>query len=157
VYDGGPSLRTKPGDGASLGQRTVVRIGEPFTEPMREILERFGPVAASILIIIVIAVLRERSKAFAAIAATMPMNITLALWLIYSADGTTQTEVVAFVRSMAFGVFASFCWLLAVWVGARAGLRLGWLLLIGYGTWGLLLGAAVLIQSLLGGPRILPF
>lgn len=124
---------------------------------MRQILERFGPVGASILIIVVIAILRERSKAVAALTATMPMNVTLALWLVYSADGTTQRDIVRFVRSMALGVFATFCWLLAVWAAARAGLGLGWLLLVGYGTWALLLGAALLIQALIGGPIVFPF
>ena len=124
---------------------------------MKGTLERFGPVAASILVIIVIALLRERSKAIAAITATMPINVTLALWLIYAADGTTQTEMVSFVRSMVFGVFASLCWLLAVWVASRAGLSLGWLLVAGYGTWGLLLVIAILIPSLLGTPAIFPF
>ena len=124
---------------------------------MRDTLERFGPVAISIAIVIVIAVLRERSKAIAALTATMPMNVTLALWLVYVADGTSQAEVVGFVRSMIFGVFATLCWLLAVWAAARAGLELGWLLVAGYGTWGLLLGAAVLVQTVFGGPAILPF
>ena len=124
---------------------------------MRETLERFGPVAASIAIILVIAILRERSKAIAAITATMPINMTLALWLIYAADGTTQTEVVGLVRSMVFGVLASLCWLLAVWLGARAGLGLGRLLIVGYGAWGFLLTIVFLIPSLLGGPTIFPF
>ena len=123
---------------------------------MRQILQRFGPVGASILIIIVIAILRERSRVVAAITATMPMNVTLALWLVYSAEGTTQSDVVGLVRSMALGVFATFCWLVAVWAGARAGLRLGWLLAAGYGTWALLLGVAVLIKSLIGGAAIFP-
>ena len=124
---------------------------------MRQILERFGPVGASILIIVVIAILRERSRAAAAITATMPLNVTLALWLVFSADGTTREDVVGFVRSMAFGVFATFCWLVVVWAVARAGLRLGWLLVAGYGTWALLLGVALLIQSLTGGAAIFPF
>ena len=124
---------------------------------MKETLERFGPVAVSVAIIIVIAILRERSKALAALTATMPMNVTLALWLVYVADGTTQAEVISFVRSMVFGVIGTLCWLLAVWAAARAGLALGWLLVIGYGTWGLLIGAVYLIQYVFGGPAILPF
>lgn len=50
------------------------------------------PVIVSIIIIICIAILREYSRTFAAIAATMPLNIPLGLWLIYSgADDKAQS------------------------------------------------------------------
>ena len=121
---------------------------------MNEIWRRFGPVLASIVIIIVIALLRERSKALAAITATMPINVALALWLIYVPEGTDQAAVVDFVRSMVVGVIGTLIWLLAVWAAARAGWDLPRLLLAGYVAWGIAIGAIFALQSLLGGPSI---
>ena len=54
--------------------------------------QRVLPVAVSIGIIIAVAVLRQYSKTFAAIAATMPINVPLALWIIYSGGGTAGSE-----------------------------------------------------------------
>ena len=124
---------------------------------MNETCRRYGPVAASVGIIILIAVLRERSKVLAAITATMPVNITLALWLMYAAEQTSQADLIDFIRSMAVGVVGTLFWLLTVWAAARAGWGLGRLILLGYSAWGVLLGAVVLMQLVLGGPKFLAF
>ena len=121
---------------------------------MNDTLRRIGPVLLSIVIIIVIALLRERSRVLAAITATMPINVALALYLIYVAEGTDQAAVVDFVRSMVLGVTATLIWLLAVWLAARAGWRLPRLLLVGYVAWGIAIGAIFALQSLLGTPSI---
>jgi ABC-type Fe3+ transport system permease subunit len=120
---------------------------------MNETTRRIAPVLASIAIIIAIAVLRDRSKALAAITATMPVNVALALWLMAVADDADQATVVSFTQSMMAGVLATLVWLLAVWLGARAGWGLGRLYLVGYAAWGVVIGVAYLLQSLLGaGP-----
>ncbi len=123
---------------------------------MNETWRRIGPVLASIAIIILISLLRERSKAVAAITATMPIGVALALYLIYVAEGTDQAAVVDFVRSMILGVTATLIWLLAVWLAARAGWRLPRLLLVGYAAWAVAIGVTFFVQSLLGGPPLLP-
>lgn len=123
---------------------------------MNETWRRIGPVLASMAIIVVVALLRERSKALAAITATMPMTVALALWLIYVAEGTDQATVVDFVRSMVMGVIGTLVWLLAVWLAARAGWGLHRLLLVGYLAWGATIGVVFALQSLVGGPPILP-
>jgi hypothetical protein len=123
---------------------------------MNDTYRRIAPVLASIAIIIVIAVLRDRSKALAAITATMPINVALGLWLVYVADGTDQATVISFTRSMFAGVVATLIWLVAVWLGARAGWGLGRLLLVGYAAWGLAIGVVFAVQSLLGGPPAFP-
>ncbi len=123
---------------------------------MNETWRRVGPVLASIAVIIVIALLRGRSKVLSAIVATMPINVALGLWLIYAAEGTDQAALVDFVRSMVIGVIGTLIWLLAVWMAARAGWGLGRLLLVGYVAWGVSIGLSFLVQSLLGGPPVLP-
>jgi len=123
---------------------------------MNETFHRIAPVLASIAIIVVIAVLRERSRALAAITATMPINVALALWIIFVSDGTDQETVVSFVRSMVIGVIGTLIWLLAVWLAARAGWKLPRLLLVGYVAWGIAIGAIFALQSFLGSSSIFP-
>jgi len=123
---------------------------------MNETWRRVGPVLASIGIIVVIALLRERSKALAAITATMPVSIALGLWIVYVAEQGDPTAVVSFVRSMLIGIAATAIWLLAVWLAARAGWGLPRLLLVGYLAWGITIGAIFAFQSLMGDSPILP-
>jgi hypothetical protein len=123
---------------------------------VNETYRRIAPVLASIGIIIVIAVLRERSKALAAITATMPINITLALWIITASDGSDQETVVSFVRSMVIGIVGTLIWLLAVWLAARAGWTLPRLLVVGYLAWAIAIGAIFALQSAVGNSLIFP-
>lgn len=131
-------------------------LSEEVRTQMNETWRRIAPVLASIAIVIVIALLRERSKAVAAITATMPINVALALWLIYAGEGTDQSAVVDFVRSMIVGVSATLVWLLVVWVAAWAGWGLPRLLLVGYVAWAVAIAAIFTLQSLVGGASIFP-
>lgn len=123
---------------------------------MNEAWQRLAPVLASIGIIIAIALLRDRSHTLAAITATMPVTVALGLWIISAAEGTDQAALVNFIRSMVVGVTGTLIWLLAVWAAARRGWRLPRLLVTGYLAWGVAIATAFTIQSLLGGPPILP-
>lgn len=117
---------------------------------MTETLRRFAPVLASILIIILIAVLRARSKAVAAITATMPVNIALGLWIVYVSEEGDAESVISFVESMFVGIVATAIWLVAVWAAARAGWDLPLLLLAGYAAWAVTIAAVFAYQSLAG-------
>lgn len=59
--------------------------------------QRVLPVIASILIISV-AVVRQYSKALAPILATMPINIPLAMWILY--EPNDQGGMTQFIRDM---------------------------------------------------------
>jgi len=109
-----------------------------------------GPVVVSIGILLLIALLRASSKTLAAITATMPINIVLALWLIYAAEGTDRAAIVRFTGSMLVGVGATFIFLGAVWLAARAGWGLVPMLLSGYLAWGATLALIFGLQQLLG-------
>lgn len=115
---------------------------------MNQTWQRVAPVLASIAIIILIAVLRARSKAVAAITATMPISIALGLWIVYVGEGGDRAAVISFVRSMFLGIIATATWLLAVWLAARAGWGLSRLLVVGYVAWAIAIGAIFGLQSL---------
>jgi hypothetical protein len=104
---------------------------------------RLLPVVLSILIILVIAVIQERSKFLAAIIATMPVTIPLTLWVVFSANQGDYQQTESFTASMIGGIIATFAFVLAVWAGLRARLPFPAVLLCGYAVWGLV--------NLLGG------
>lgn len=111
---------------------------------------RVLPVLVSIAVIILIAVLREYSKTLAAITATMPVNIPLALWIMYSAEEGDKTVMAAFTGSLVIGIGPTVLFLIVVWLAARAGWGVVPMLIAGYAAWGVALGAIFLVRHLTG-------
>lgn len=97
---------------------------------------RLLPVILSIAIILVIAVIQERSKFLAAVIATMPVTIPLTLWVVFSANQGDYQQTESFTAAMIGGIIATFAFVLAVWAALRARLPFPAVLLCGYGVWG---------------------
>ena len=108
-----------------------------------------GPVVVSILIIIAVAVVRAHSRTAAAVLATMPINVPLAMWVIYSGAGGDRTAMAQFTQSMLVALAPTVLFIAVVWLVARAGWRLGPMLLAGYAVWGAGLGATLGLRYLL--------
>jgi hypothetical protein len=100
------------------------------------------PVVLSILVILLVAALEKQSKLFAALAATMPLATPLALWIVYSSNAGDKTAVSQFSLSLLLGIFPTLAFLLTIWLGARAGMKLAPMILMGYGVW--VMGAIIL-------------
>jgi len=98
------------------------------------------PVLASILILLLVAALRDRSRAVAAVLATMPINVPLALWVVSSGSNNDTQAMSDFVRSLFISLIPSFIWLAIVFVALRAGWSLGASIGAGYGVWVILIG-----------------
>jgi len=71
----------------------------------------------------------------------MPINIPLALWIVYSAEGDDAAAIVGFTESLVVGTVGTGACALAMWLAARAELRLGSMILLGYLAWGAVWGA----------------
>lgn len=97
------------------------------------------PVVISVLVIILVAVLQKQSKLIAAVTATMPLNIPLALWIVYSSTRGEKTAVEDFTRNMVLGIVPTVAFTVALWLGARAGWKLLPIFGASYATWGLTL------------------
>ena len=67
-------------------------------------LQKTLPVVSSIVIILVVAVLRERSKTLATIFAVMPINMPLALWVMVSSGPDNTSVLTTYVRSFMIGL-----------------------------------------------------
>jgi hypothetical protein len=112
-------------------------------------MQRILPVIVSILIIIVVAILRQYSRTFAAIVATMPINVPLALWIVYSGDAVDREAIVEFTQNLLIGMPPTFVFVLVAWLAARAGWSLVPMIAAGYAAWGITLLLSFAARSLL--------
>lgn len=110
---------------------------------------RVLPVLVSMGIIILVAVLREYSKTFAAIAATMPINIPLALWIAASGEGQNAAMMAQFTQAILINIWPTVVFIIIVWLAARAGWSLMPMLIGGYVGWGVSLGLTFLVKQVL--------
>ena len=108
-----------------------------------------GPVIVSILIIIAVAIVRSHSRTAAAVLATMPINVPLAMWVVYSGAGGDRMIMAQFTQSMLIAIGPTVIFILVVWLAARAGWRLVPMLAAGYLAWGLGLGTVLLLRQFL--------
>ncbi|MCE7980247.1 MAG: hypothetical protein DYG89_03575 [Caldilinea sp. CFX5] len=106
-------------------------------------LQKVLPIITSIVIILIVAVLRERSRTLAAILGTMPINMPLVMWIIWSTPDTTQPIMLGFVRSLIIGMVPTMLWLAIVFLALRGGWNLWLAIGSGYVAWGVLLAAAI--------------
>ncbi|MBI5053410.1 MAG: hypothetical protein HZB52_09105 [Chloroflexi bacterium] len=98
--------------------------------------QKVVPVVVSIFIIIAIAALRAYSKTLAAITATMPVNVALTLWIVYSAEDGKQAPFTDFTWSMVLGIIPTTVFVIVAWLTARMGWNIVQILLAAYGVWG---------------------
>ena len=81
--------------------------------------ERAVTVLLSVLVVVLVAVVQERSRHLAAIIATMPLTAPLAMWIVFSSSRGDQRQTAVFVRSMVIGSVGSLLFVLACWFGLR--------------------------------------
>jgi hypothetical protein len=85
---------------------------------------------------VAVTILQKQSKLIAAITATMPINVPLAMWILYSSTGGDRSSMKEFTQSLVLAIFPTVGFLLAVWLASRAEMQLGPILLISYVIWG---------------------
>ncbi|OQX61603.1 MAG: hypothetical protein B5M51_07550 [Anaerolinea sp. 4484_236] len=109
-----------------------------------------APVLISILIIIAVAVLQKQSKLIAAIISTTPIRVALAMWVVYASVNGNQKEMAQFNQSVMLSLIPTFLFAAAAWLAAKAGMKLGGILLSGYGTWAIGAGILYALRQVLG-------
>jgi len=87
-------------------------------------------------VIVAVTLLQKQSKLIAAITATMPINVPLAMWILYNSTGGDRSSMREFAQSLALSICPTVGFLLAVWLAFRADMKLGPTLLVGYAVWG---------------------
>lgn len=115
---------------------------------MDRFIHQVLPVLISIAVIIVVAILRNTSRPLAAILSTMPLTIPLSLWVVYTGVGGDRQAMTEFTRALSLAILPTVGFTIVVWLAARAGWRLGPMLIAGYATWTVGLGLVWLARRL---------
>ena len=113
-------------------------------------LQEVLPVVVSVLVIITIAVVEKQSKTIAAITAVMPATAPLALWIVYSSSGGERAAMGEFTSGLILGLIPTFGFAIAAWLAARAGMKLGPIILSGYSVWAIGTGLVYLVRNFWG-------
>ncbi|HVU11285.1 MAG TPA: hypothetical protein VHD90_08405 [Phototrophicaceae bacterium] len=111
---------------------------------------RVAPVLISIAIIIAIAIVRQYSTTIAAIAATMPLNIPLGMWIVYAGADDKQQALTIFSQAALLNLIPTFIFIIVAWQLAKAGHNVVQAIALGYVGWAISLGLIFLIRALLG-------
>jgi hypothetical protein len=114
-------------------------------------LNEVMPVLISIVVIITVAVVQKQSKVIAAVTATMPVTIPLALWIVYTSTKGERKEIERFTGGMISGIIPTVAFVIAIWLATRIGLKLAPTILVGYFTWGLTLAGILAVRRFLAG------
>ncbi len=89
-------------------------------------VQEWLPVVLSVLIIVMVAVLEKQSKAVAAVTATMPLTIPLAIWIVHASSKGERGELIGFTLYLFLGILPTVAFVLAAWLTARSGAKAGW-------------------------------
>lgn len=111
-------------------------------------MKKMFPVFISIVILISVALLRERSRTLAAVLVTLPINIPLAMWIIAQGNGSSPKLVYDFARSTVAGLLITLVWVLIVFFALRAGWTLPAALGAAYGAWVVLIAGLFALRVL---------
>jgi hypothetical protein len=103
------------------------------------------PVMVSICIIVAIAVLKKYSDSFAAIAATMPINIPLGMWVFMSGGDNDKVGLTNFTGALFMNMMPTLLFIVASWLILRSGGSLLSAVILGYIVWAI--GLALLYAA----------
>jgi hypothetical protein len=110
--------------------------------------EKVLPVVISIAIIVLVAIVQERSRHLAAILAVMPLTIPLAAWIVFSASGGDHHHTAQFVRSLIVASAATVIFVVACWYGLHQQWPFPLVIAFAFGVWGALVALTFLIGRL---------
>lgn len=97
--------------------------------------QRIVQLLISFASITVISLVSERSNVLAAIVAVMPINITVALWFIFTGSGGDAAVAADFARLAFLGLFPVMLFTITSWLCFRRGQSLRAVLVIAYAVW----------------------
>jgi positive regulator of sigma E activity len=112
--------------------------------------DKLLPVFVSIGIIIAVAILRQYSRTLAAIAATMPINIPLGMWIVYAGADDPQAALKDFSQAVLINIVPTIGFMLVAWWMIRTGGGLVPALAAGYAAWAVGLVLIFLARQVIG-------
>jgi hypothetical protein len=82
-----------------------------------------------------VAMVGERHRDVAGLLAAMPLQIPLAIWILYSNTGGNLEQTTEFARAAFFGIIPTAIFCLAAWAALSRGTRLPHVYLLAYAIW----------------------
>ena len=89
----------------------------------------------AMVILVTVALLSERFRGVAGIITAMPLQIPLAMWIVYSNTGGNPQSTTEFARGAVLGIVPTGIFCLVCWGALSRGLTLPQVLLVAYGIW----------------------
>jgi uncharacterized membrane protein (GlpM family) len=111
-------------------------------------VQKVLPVVISVVVIVLVALVQERSRYLAALLAVMPLSAPLAMWIIFSASGGDYQQTADFVLSMVLGLVATVVFVLASWLGLRQRWPFAAVVAFAFAVWGLIVAAPHLLRRI---------
>jgi hypothetical protein len=108
------------------------------------------PVIVSICVIIAIAVLKKYSDSFAAVAATMPINIPLGMWVFMAGRENDNGALTNFTGALFMNMMPTLLFIVAAWLILRSGGNLISAVIIGYIVWAISLALLYAARNFFG-------
>ncbi len=97
--------------------------------------QRIAQLLVSFAGITVISLVSQRSNVLASIVAVMPMNITVALWFIFTGSGGDTAVAADFARLAFFNLIPVMLFTMTCWICFRRGWSLRAVLVVSYPVW----------------------
>jgi uncharacterized membrane protein (GlpM family) len=113
---------------------TVVHPSNPQENGMK--WQGVAPVLVSIVIIVLVAAVQRSSKLMAGLAATMPVNIPLAMWIVGASAENDEAGLRQFTESMLLGIWPTVIYVVVAYVAVRMGWKAFPAIGVGYLAWG---------------------
>jgi hypothetical protein len=97
--------------------------------------QRIYQLLISFGILTTIAFVSEKSRVLASIVSVMPLNVTLALWFVYTTTDGDPALVSDFARMVLLGLIPAVLFIVVCWFGFRQSWSLRRVLILSYGVW----------------------
>ncbi|HBY94919.1 MAG: hypothetical protein M5U01_39400 [Ardenticatenaceae bacterium] len=88
-----------------------------------------------VLILTAVTLVSQYSRRLAGIVSTLPVNITVALWVVYSITGSRPQAVAPLALGMIWGLMSTMLFVVICWYTLTRGWALPKVLLFGYAVW----------------------
>jgi hypothetical protein len=100
------------------------------------------------LLLIAVTLISERSKTFAGIVSTAPLNVPIILWILWGQTRGDSAALALTTRSMLGGIAATAIFILVCWLGFSRRWSLTPVLLAAYAGWAIVAFGPGLIHRL---------
>ena len=97
--------------------------------------QRIYQLLVAFALITIIAFVSERSRVLASVVSVLPLNITIALWFVFTSARGEPALTADFARMVLLGLIPTALFVVACWFALRQGWSLWQVLALGYGVW----------------------